>query len=271
MVNYEFNTIEEQLLFSTLRIESLDENNQIVSIGTGFIMNREVEKDKYVIYLVSNKHVLLATDTINLVFTQKPENGSLPLIGQKELFRINNVKRNVHIHDNPKVYIAVFPITGLFTSNYNLYYKGIDYNMLADFNEEFLSVAQNVEFIGYPDNRYDETNNLPLIRNGMIASYPKVDYNGEPVFIIDAQVFPGSSGSPVMINLSFEHWKTGNIVVGGKLNVKLLGVLAATMIRNNRLAPVHSTQINMGTQEVIGLGIVYKATAIKEIINAIPY
>ncbi|MEN6462561.1 MAG: serine protease [Syntrophomonas sp.] len=264
------NTVEEQLLFATLRIESLNANNNVIGIGTGFLVNKEINPNEYVIYLVSNKHVLFASDTIRIVFTNKSADGLSPDIGKVSSFTITDVKRNLHIHRNPNIDIAVFPITGLFVNAPELFFKGIDYKMFANFNEEFLSVAQNVKFIGYPDNRYDTKNNLPLIRTGLISSYPKVDFNGDPVFVIDAQVFPGSSGSPVMINLSVEHWKTGNIIIGGEPQIKLLGVVAATMIRNNRLQSLNTSNVpQIGTQEVIGLGIVYKSTALKQIIDNI--
>lgn len=140
--------------------------------------------------------------------------------------------------------------------------------MLATFEEPELSVAENVYFIGYPDNRFDEKNNLPLIRTGMIASHPKYDYNGKPIFIIDAQVFPGSSGSPVYIDLTYENMKNGQIVIG-KRNLKLLGIVSATMIRNNQLKSIQ-TGTKFLTEEVLGLGIVYKATAIKDLIDSMP-
>ena len=140
--------------------------------------------------------------------------------------------------------------------------------MLATFEEPELSVAENVYFIGYPDNRFDEKNNLPLIRTGMIACHPKYDYNGKPIFIIDAQVFPGSSGSPVYIDLTYENMKNGQIVIG-KRNLKLLGIVSATMIRNNQLKSIQ-TGTKFLTEEVLGLGIVYKATAIKDLIDSMP-
>lgn len=87
-------------------------------------------------------------------------------------------------------------------------------------------------------------------------------------FVIDAQVFPGSSGSPVYIDLTFENFKNGQIVVGqGKL--KLLGIVAMTMIRNNTLQAI-PTGTNYITQEVLGLGIVFKSTAIKELVDSMP-
>mgnify|MGYP003291781313 CR=1 FL=1 len=55
--------------------------------------------------------------------------------------------------------------------------------------------------------RYDKKNNLPLVRTGTIASHPRKDFNGLPQFVIDAQVFPGSSGSPVFIDMTFERFK----------------------------------------------------------------
>jgi hypothetical protein len=147
-------------------------------------------------------------------------------------------------------------------------FKAVSYDMLADFTEPELSVAENVYFVGYPDNRYDKTNNLPLIRTGLISSHPKLDYNGDPVFIIDAQVFPGSSGSPVYIDLTYENFKNGQIAIGNK-KIRLLGIVAQTMVRNNQLQAV-PTGTAYATQEVLGLGIVFKSTTIKELIDSMP-
>lgn len=266
----EFKTVEEQLLFSTLKIESL-KNNQVISIGTGFLINRKVSDDGYKVYLVSNRHVLLASDAFRITFNTYKNDLSGPDIGNTYTQIITNANSNTFVHSDPEIDIAVIEITGIFNILPNkLYFRAIDYNMLATFNESELSVAQNVLFIGYPDNRYDVKNNMPIIRNGLIASHPKYDYNGSKMFIIDGQVFPGSSGSPVIINLTVESWKTGSITIGEN-KIKLLGVVAATMIRNNKLDVINTSTIpNISTQEVIGLGIVYKSTALKEIIDSIP-
>lgn len=149
-----------------------------------------------------------------------------------------------------------------------LYFKFVSYDMIADFTEPELSIAEGIYFVGYPDNRFDESNNLPLVRTGIIASDPKHDFNGIPEFVIDAQVFPGSSGSPVYIDLTFENIRNGQIALGAR-NLKLLGVVSATMIRNNILTAIN-TSTSMGTQEVLGLGIVFKATEIKRLIDSLP-
>jgi hypothetical protein len=58
--------VYEQLLYTTLRVECLDVNGNIFSIGTGFLLQRPVGEDKYKLYLVSNKHILCGADSIAL-------------------------------------------------------------------------------------------------------------------------------------------------------------------------------------------------------------
>lgn len=260
-------TVHEQLLFSTLRIERLGAHGELQSIGTGFLLTHNVGEDAYKVYLVSNKHVLSGADKIAITFTRSKDGEAD--IGKTIRFPLTGVARNVVEHPDPDVDIAVLTCTNLFNIfPGQLYFKAVSYDMLATFDEPELSVAESVYFVGYPDDRYDTINNLPLIRAGLIASHPKYNYNGKPVFIIDAQVFPGSSGSPVYIDLTYENMKNGQIVLGQR-NIKLLGIVSATMIRNNQLKAIPAGT-NFVTQEVLGLGIVFKSTAIKEVIDRIP-
>ena len=60
-------------------------------------------------------------------------------------------------------------------------------------------VFQEVKFVGYPIGIWDEKNNLPIMRRGMTATDPAIDYNGRGEFLVNAAVYPGSSGSPVYI------------------------------------------------------------------------
>ena len=150
-------------------------------------------------------------DCINIYESKNGE----PEIGNKIVIPFKDIQNNVKGHPDANVDVALLECTGIFVLMMEkMYVKFVPYEMLANFKESELSVAENVYFIGYPDNRYDAKNNLPLVRTGMISSHPKYDYNGDPVFIIDAQVFPGSSGSPVYIELTYENFKNGQIVVG---------------------------------------------------------
>lgn len=260
------NSIQEQTLFATIRIESTDNAGNIVSIGTGFLLKSTIKQGKYKVYLVSNKHVLNAGSGFILNFISK-ENDTPNF---KKLTRIDysDISKNVCGHVDQNVDIAAIDLTGILCRySSKLYFKLVDMDMLATFNEPELNLTENVSFVGFPDGRYDKENNLPLIRTGIISSHPQFDYNGLPQFVIDAQVFPGSSGSPVFIDLTYENFRNGHIKLGGTRNYKLLGIISQTMVRNNRLQAI-PTGTAFTTQEVLGLGIVFKSTEIRKLIES---
>lgn len=238
--------IFEQLLFTTVRIECLDQQGIPSCIGTGFFLEKQLGDGAYKIFLVSNRHVLHAgVDTIKLWLTRAKD--GRPLVGQCEHILIERVGRMVM---HPEVDLAVLDCTALFARfPGSLYFKAIPYESLADFEEPELSVADPVYFVGYPEGISDTQNNLPLMRKGMISSYPKLDFDGQPQVVIDAQVYPGSSGSPVFVNL-----RTDGQMSDGRPMIKLLGVVTATFLKG---------------QDTLGLGIVIKATCLRQMIDDI--
>ena len=87
--------------------------------------------------------------------------------------------------------------------------------------------------IGYPNGLWDATNNFPLIRRGITASHPAVDFmaNKVPTTVVDIACFPGSSGSPVLLhNSGMIPDKQGNMTVGTR--TVFLGVLFAGPVMN---------------------------------------
>jgi V8-like Glu-specific endopeptidase len=60
-----------------------------------------------------------------------------------------------------------------------------------------LDAIERIIFVGYPNGMYDRKNYTPILRQGITATPFHLDYDGLPAFLIDASVFPGSSGSPV--------------------------------------------------------------------------
>ena len=106
------NTIYEQLLYTTLRIECKNSEGKVTSIGTGFLLSRPVGENQYKLYLISNKHVLIGTPNITISFTWK-ENGE-PKHGHKQEFNLQGVDQIVKGHPNKNVDIAAMDCTGLF-------------------------------------------------------------------------------------------------------------------------------------------------------------
>ena len=265
-------TFVEQILFSTLRIELLDESSQPNGIGTGFLVKADLKSqpDKVIILLVSNRHVFEGSKKFVVNFHKRKTTENEPDLGQIYRYRVDDYSQVYFAHSNPNIDLACVNITSIIVQlNTQIYYKSLDQSFFANFTEPDLEAGQRVVFVGYPDNRYDPKHNLPIIRSGIIASHPKVDYNGEQQFIIDAQVFPGSSGSPVFLNIKEAQFNRGQIVFGGKEPPYLfVGVISATMIRNNVVNFV-PTQLVPSTQEVIGLGLVFKSTALADLINTV--
>jgi len=92
---------------------------------------------------------------------------------------------------------------------------------------------------------------LPIIRQGITATPIWNQFNGENVFLIDAGVFPGSSGSPVFIYNHGSYPTKDGIAIGNRL--LFIGVISETMIRNEADA---KSYLDLG--KVIGSKVMYE-------------
>lgn len=260
----------EQIMFSTLRIELLNEQCSPYSIGTGFLIKVDLEKrpGKAMVLMVSNKHVFEGAKKFIVHFHGKNVATNGPDLGNVYPFRADSFNNAFYQHPNPNIDLACVNISTLIDQlNTKIFFKFLSMEFFSNFEEPELDIGQKIVFVGYPDDRFDRKNNLPIIRDGIIASHPKVDFEGNEQFIIDAQVFPGSSGSPVFLNMKEAQLNRGQIIMdNGGLLYKFIGVVSATMIRNNKINFI-PTQHVPSTQEVIGLGIVFKSTALQELIK----
>ena len=174
--------------------------------------------------------------------------------------------------------IAVFPLNPIFKileeRGVTPFFSVVDAKLLPE-NSPFgdLNALERILFVGYPNGVYDAINNLPVIRSGITATPPVVDYEGRPRFLIDASVFPGSSGSPIF---AYDRgaWLSGTSkwTVGSE-RVVFLGVLASVLYRELdgslefRDIPT-ATQAVPVNKEMIDLGVAHKAVTVVETIEA---
>ena len=61
-----------------------------------------------------------------------------------------------------------------------------------------IDVTSDIIVASYPKDFYDKTNKFPIVKSGIVASAWGFQFNGLPMFQIDAQLFPGSSGGLVI-------------------------------------------------------------------------
>lgn len=247
---------ESQVFFTTVRITVPNEQNMGASIGTGFIYSSSIADDpqnRRIILLISNRHVFGdPKNTLVINFHKKnPENGD-PILGETNTLRQEGFHNNYFPHPNENVDLACMNISFIADKQNQIYHKNLHLKFFEDIDENEIIPGSDVLFIGYPENRFDINHNLPILRKGIIATIPTIDFNGQKQFLIDAQVLKGSSGSPVFASI--------------KGNYKLVGVVSQTMIKHQKLTTI-PTAYDFGVEQTLGLGVVLKKVLVEELIE----
>ncbi len=266
----------EQLFFVTVRLECsrVGKDGAIVGdVGTGFIVSYKWQ-NKEGLFLVTNKHVLKDVEKIKFFFIQS--DGKKPILGKIQPVEMNNVRSLWYGHPNDKVDVGIIPISELLDQaqkkNLQLFIRSFNKDFLPTPQQaEDLDAVEEIMFVGYPSAIYDKVNYLPILRRGITATPLNVDYEGLPQFLIDATVFPGSSGSPVfLMNRGSYSTKEGGLVSGSRFF--LLGLISEVYVFNQTnvggFTDIPSTiKPVVGTSQMMGLGKVIKSSAIFETIE----
>ncbi|HEX8122305.1 MAG TPA: trypsin-like peptidase domain-containing protein [Solirubrobacteraceae bacterium] len=263
-------TIADQLFFVTGFLSG--SNSSTSWSGTGFVYTVPTDKGE-VHLLVSNKHVLTDADTLTIRFVRgDPTKPEAPTLGEATETTITDSKTLVVGHPDPAVDVAVMPlgpvIAAMAAAGAPPFFRALSPDLLlTDARAAELDSIEQVSFVGYPNAVFDTMHFTPVARRGTTATPIMLDYRGEPAFLVDATVFPGSSGSPVFLsNTGTFQLRDGSTVVGSRF--LLLGVLAA----------VHMTQVDgkvttlpatktVRVRTPIGLGIVYRAQTIQTCVD----
>jgi hypothetical protein len=256
-------SLAEQLFFTTVRMETETKTGH--GAGTGFFFDYADGNDRY-LFVVSNKHVVQDAKRGTLLFTVRE--GDQPKIGERFTVTLENFGSNWFGHSDIDTDVAIMPL-GLVLrevqekTGKQFYFKAVGSELIPDEAAvQQLYPIEQVLFLGYPNALFDEANLTPIARAGITATPFALDYCGRKTFLIDASVFPGSSGSPVFIlNSTGYSKKGGGIVIGSRL--LFLGVLAGVFVRLEtgqfEIVDIPTAQTPIVTvSQMIDLGLVYK-------------
>ena len=267
----EINSITKKLLFNTIRVDTVLEDGSEGS-GTAFVVSHAHPRGTTT-FIVTNRHLVDGVRRGGLVFTQK-RNGQ-PAFGERFQLNIEDFPQAWFMHPDPEVDLAIIPMRPLEQAAHDqgveLYYQVIDSRLAPDAAAlRALDALEEVLFVGYPSGVWDQVNLMPILRRGTTATPMALDFEGRSEFLIDAAVYPGSSGSPVFVYQP----ETGRPGQGmGRSKFMFAGVVAAVFFREeaNHLVPApvpaNNSAMVMGS-EMIDLGLVIKAQAVLEVINA---
>ena len=228
--------ISTQLLYTTVPIFAVNGDNSL-SYGTGFIFSVNEGEGISIPLLITNYHVLENAiggyAELHIGINGKPTNRSIKVQFDRTIIDGNKLG-NLDL-------IAIPLASTLMDSQkrgIEIFFRSVDQHMLptVEQQEDFAAI-EDVIFIGYPNSIYDEKNKISIIRQGITATPIWNSFRGEEVFLIDAGVFPGSSGSPVFIYNRNLHPEKNAVVIGSRL--LFVGVLSKTLKQNEKSGNVY--------------------------------
>ncbi len=268
MILMRTDTIASKLLFTTLRIEADDGR-----VGTGVICSYPVSESGQGSFLVTNKHVVRDSLRGSITFSVANADGQ-PLSDHSYKLHCSEKAWLWTGHPDAEVDVAAISITlgvdKIRGEGHNIYYRTISKDIvLTEEQTGDMDAIEEVWMVGYPNGIYDQVNNLPVVRRGITATPYAVDYEAKPQFLIDASVFPGSSGSPVYLYdpLGMRRRADGVLNFGGAPRIFFLGILSSGYYRTNGgLLLAQPTNV-VESSEMLDLGIVYKARTVLETIE----
>jgi hypothetical protein len=157
-----------------------------------------------------------------------------PDLTNHHIVRISDFERDWIGHPDPTVDLAIFPCAHLFQrlteEGKHIVWTYLDQNLIP--NEEgaqALTPLEDLLIVGYPTGIWDKANNAPVFRRGITATFPYLDFNGKAEFLVDAAIFPGSSGSPVLL-FNSGTWTSRSAGVQLGTRVQLLGIIYAVAL-----------------------------------------
>lgn len=250
--------LSTQLLFTTFPIwtEDLDGN---VSSATCFIYSVPSPNDpnKSVPFLVTNYHVVKRARRVVVEFVEGQDNK--PTLNKRIRVEISN--NSFMNRKSEDLDIVAVPLSSLINQlrgeGKSFYYKAVSSGIIPSreaLNE--LSAIEEIVFLGYPSGLRDAKNASPIIRRGITATPVWNDFQDRPSFLIDAAVFPGSSGSPVFIVNQGSYSTKNNLVIGSRLI--FLGIITDTVIKATNSESVY-----------LGLGKVIRSIELSMFINSV--
>lgn len=197
--------------------------------GTGFFFSND---DKT--WIITNRHVLNPPK-------EDPEIAKVWVRDRDNLNSLNPIQISLKggegkdLHGHPRgesIDLALIPLNKKLSTLDDVSEQNHKTGSLSLTPEYFIhkniQVDQRVVILGYPGSFIDKTTLFPVRRNALISTPYGYLFNGNPFFVTDARMHPGTSGSPVLMEAGGMMRTTGEVPSNRSKGVYLLGIHSAT-------------------------------------------
>jgi hypothetical protein len=172
------------------------------------------------------------------------------------------------LHPNPAVDVCVIEIHDLLVERFKggniTGWHAVHSEQLPGKREIFVEVSDDAVVVGYPRGFYDDVNLFPIVKSGIIATRWGAHFKGHPCFLIDAKLFPGSSGSIVVSKPTNIAFVDGQMMYSKEKQFAFLGIFSSEPYLQEN--PIEFDDMVITRKSGFNLGVVWYGHLVDEII-----
>ena len=263
-----------------------------VAQGTGFFYRVSDQADpggpeyqwvRTDIWVITNRHVVMPnvngaeTNPLSITIHLRRWDALGRLQWAPVVISGDDIRERVKLHPNERVDVAAIDVTKPLAQELDSNKDQFTYaspfclsrGLLARNNAKEIRIeaSSDVLVVGYPRGFYDNVNLFPIVKSGIVASRWGAEFQGDPCFLIDAKLFPGSSGSVVISKPIDLTIKDGQLFVlkNDEKAFALLGVFSGEPQTQSQPVAVGDLTITQTLE--YGVGVVWYADVIEELLK----
>jgi len=225
-------------------------NDEYITIATGFIF-----RHTQIHFLVTNRHVVI--DSSGYYFRTKTIDNPPKTIHWSIDEMIQYYKYAWIFSDEADVAIIPLDIPPSLLNQYTIHIFPFAPSVVEKW--EYVREGADVFILGYPISIVGLNDNAPVYRSGIVAQKYQ---NGK--FLIDSNIYPGNSGSPVIIGPYIIDAETGVIKPNTKTYV--VGIVSNYLPYIDRAISVQTKRTRITFEENSGLSTVYSSESFLDLI-----
>ncbi len=248
-----------------------EKEDSISWIGTGFFYGHQTEKNEkgeqlFAVYLVTNKHVIEGHSKVWIKVN--PHDGKPGQDFDVDLLDKDG-KKIWKEHFDPSVDLAVTRINVGFLQSKNMRFSFFQENdhvsFLDDLKDGALSEGDPVYVLGFPMGQIRSDRLYTICRLGVVARCRDWLEGRSKEILVDAAVFPGNSGGPVIAGI----YIAGITGTKARQRADLIGIVQSYIPYQDVAISVQTKRPRIVFEENSGLASVIPTDFLREIIREI--